>query len=536
MASRAQSDSTSAAAILHAPQPDPLLPGSERTIQSVDAEVGGTTTATGSTPSVGHSRTAGPLLRLAPGDQRRAHNTLLLLVGGDSVAIGAALLLGELLTTGRWPGALADIAYVPVVILVFCGYGLYRRARRRLVASTFPDLSQIIHGLIVGALIILLTTSLITRATSIPIVSRRAMIITGLIALMAIPLGRMLSRRLAGRNGRRSRVLIVGSGLVAARIAARMAAAPDLDVVGCVDDSPGQRQLGRRLTDSPDRHSEAALLGGLDDIPRLVAEHNVDRLVVAFSPITESQVAARLRSMADQVQICVVPRMFDLLTVRSRVDELAGLPVIDVAPPSLGPADRFAKRSLDVVVSGLALLLLAPVIAVLAIIVKTTSPGPILFRQQRIGRRGRPFLIYKFRTMDVGAEEKREDLAVLNSVDGPIFKLHDDPRITRPGRVLRPTSLDELPQLLNVFKGDMSLVGPRPFITVESNEIEGWAARRFDVRPGVTGLWQVSGRNDLPFDELQRLDYSYVASWSLWWDLRILWHTPASVLRRDGAY
>jgi exopolysaccharide biosynthesis polyprenyl glycosylphosphotransferase len=331
-------------------------------------------------------------------------------------------------------------------------------------------------------------------------------------------------------------VLVIGSGLVASRVSARMAAAPDLVVVGCVDDTPGHRHLGRRNTDSPDVHSEASLLGGLDDLPRLILEHNVDRLVVAFSPITESQVAARLRLLADQVQICVVPRMFDLLTVRSRVDELAGLPVIDVAPPSLGPADRFAKRSLDVLVSGLGLLLAAPVILAISVVVKATSPGPILFRQQRIGRRGRPFLIYKFRTMEVGAEQKREDLAVLNSVDGPIFKLHDDPRITRPGRVLRPSSLDELPQLWNVFKGDMSLVGPRPFITVESNEIGGWAARRFDVRPGVTGLWQVSGRNDLPFDELQRLDYSYVASWSLWWDLRILWHTPASVLRRSGAY
>jgi exopolysaccharide biosynthesis polyprenyl glycosylphosphotransferase len=231
-----------------------------------------------------------------------------------------------------------------------------------------------------------------------------------------------------------------------------------------------------------------------------------------------------------------VPRMFDLLTVRSHVDELAGLPVIDVAPPSLGPADRFAKRTLDIIVATAGLILLSPVFVAIAIAIKVSSPGPVLFGQQRIGRNGKPFRIYKFRTMSMDAERQREELAAANEVDGPIFKIQKDPRITRVGAILRPTSLDELPQFINVLSGKMSLVGPRPFVTAESNEIGGWAARRFDVRPGVTGLWQVSGRNDLPFDELQRLDYSYVASWSLWWDLRILWHTPASVARRNGAY
>jgi exopolysaccharide biosynthesis polyprenyl glycosylphosphotransferase len=529
---------------------DPLLPGSEATPESLDVDL----ERRQPVPPPAPPRPApAEARRDDPGDERapvrREHSTKALapLLLGDSLAIGNALVLGQLLTRGSWPGALSDIAYVPIVVLVFGGYGLYRRGRRRLVASTFPDLSHIVHGLIVGALLILLSTSVLARVTHIQLVSREAIVVTDLIALVTIPLGRMLSRRLTGSRGRKSRVLIVGSGLIAARITARMAAAPDLDVIGCVDDNlrgvpsdrANQDDLGRvRASDRlPDATlPDASLLGGLDDIPRLVAEHNVDRLVVAFSPITESQVAAHLRSMADLVQICVVPRMFDLLTVRSRVDELAGLPVIDVAPPSLGPADRFAKRTLDVVVSAVALIVLAPVLLTVAAVVGLTSPGPVLFRQQRTGRSGRTFRIYKFRTMVDGAEAQRDALDGLNSVDGPIFKIHHDPRITRSGAVLRATSLDELPQLLNVLKGEMSLVGPRPFGVTESDKIDGWAARRFDVRPGVTGLWQVSGRNDLPFDELQRLDYSYVASWSLWWDLRILWHTPASVLRRSGAY
>ena len=532
MTTEAQPDSIPAVALETILSPDPLLPGSERTPQSVDD-------LEGPAPSLARPvmvpRREQPAAWPEPAP-RRARHTLPLLILGDSLALGTALVIAMLLTTASWPEALEDLAYIPVMLAVFCGYGLYRRGRRRLMASTFPDLSHIVHGLIVGALLIALSTSLLTRLTSIPLVSRRAIVVADLLAVVAIPLGRMLSRRLTRSKGRRSRVLIVGSGLIAARVLARMAASPDLDVVGSVDDRPGPYSLGRRVTDSPDRYAHSSLLGGLDDLPRLVVAHEVDRLVVAFSPVTESQVAARLRSMADQVQICIVPRMFDLLTVRSHVDELAGLPVIDVAPPSLGPADRFAKRTLDVLVAGVGLALMAPVLVAIAVIVRVTSEGPVLFRQQRIGRGGRPFTIYKFRTMVVDAEKQRDELAERNAVDGPIFKLHMDPRVTRAGAVLRPSSLDELPQLLNVLKGDMSLVGPRPFTTPESNQIGGWAARRFDVRPGVTGLWQVSGRNDLPYDELQRLDYSYVASWSLWWDLRILWHTPASVLRRNGAY
>jgi exopolysaccharide biosynthesis polyprenyl glycosylphosphotransferase len=228
--------------------------------------------------------------------------------------------------------------------------------------------------------------------------------------------------------------------------------------------------------------------------------------------------------------------MFDLLTVRSKVDDLAGLPVVDVAPAALGLPDRVAKRLLDIVVSTVSLIAASPLLLVLAVAVKVTSPGPVIFKQRRAGRNGRTFLIWKFRTMEVGAEAQRQDLAADNQVDGPLFKMRQDPRVTPLGRVLRQYSLDEIPQLFNVLRGDMSLVGPRPFVTAEAEEIDGWAARRYTVRPGLTGLWQTSGRNDLPFEELQRLDYSYVASWSLWWDLRILWHTPASVLGRRGAY
>jgi len=227
--------------------------------------------------------------------------------------------------------------------------------------------------------------------------------------------------------------------------------------------------------------------------------------------------------------------MFDLLTVRSDVDDLRGIPLVDVAPPCLSAADRFMKRLMDVIVSGLALVLLSPLYLAIALTIKITSPGPVLFTQERSGRDRRLFRIYKFRSMYVGADAAKGDLS--SEIAGPLFKIRNDPRVTPVGRFLRKTSLDELPQLINVLLGDMSLVGPRPFLPLETEQIRGWASRRFDVRPGLTGLWQVSGRNDLPFEELCRLDYAYTASWSLWWDLLILWRTPSTVfVTREGAY
>jgi lipopolysaccharide/colanic/teichoic acid biosynthesis glycosyltransferase len=243
-----------------------------------------------------------------------------------------------------------------------------------------------------------------------------------------------------------------------------------------------------------------------------------------------------LRDLPPIVQVSVVAEPYELLTPRSVVEEVRGVTLMDVATQAAGRGQRALKRALDVTVSLGLLVALTPAWIVAAIAVKMGSPGPVLFRQVRAGRHGCPFVIYKFRSMRSTTDCDRTDLIGRNEVDGPIFKIKDDPRTTKVGRFLRATSFDELPQLLNVLKGDMSLVGPRPFVCEEAEKIDGWAARRFEVRPGMTGLWQVSGRNDLPFEELRRLDYVYVASWSLWWDMKILWQTPGSVTTRLGAY
>jgi exopolysaccharide biosynthesis polyprenyl glycosylphosphotransferase len=465
-------------------------------------------------------------LPAAEATRRGRRTAVRYLLVSDTTAITGALLAAEALLGRTASAELRSFVYVPVFIAVFAAYGLYRRGRRRLVGSSFPDLAHIAHALILASLIVALSTAALHRDAGLPLVSHTALLVGGLLAAGAVPGARMLARRIGGTRVGPTRVLVVGSGIIADRVTERMKASRDLAVIGSVDDNV--LHLGNM--------EEQPLLGGLAELPDLVAAHDIDRLVVAFSPVNEAQVADQLRSLADAVEISVVPRMFDILTVRSRVDEISGMPVMDVAPPSLGLAERFAKRVIDVVVSAVGLVVLAPALVAIALAIKLTSSGPVLFRQERAGRWGRPFRICKFRTMVCDAEAHRLEMSTVNEVDGPIFKVRKDPRVTRVGGFLRRTSLDELPQLLNVLRGDMSLVGPRPFVRAESEAISGWAAKRFEVRPGVTGLWQISGRSDLPYEDLCRLDYSYVASWSLWWDLRILWHTPGSVLRRVGAY
>ncbi|MFN8558308.1 MAG: exopolysaccharide biosynthesis polyprenyl glycosylphosphotransferase [Dehalococcoidia bacterium] len=197
---------------------------------------------------------------------------------------------------------------------------------------------------------------------------------------------------------------------------------------------------------------------------------------------------------------------------------------------------RYAKRSIDMVGAAALLALLLPVLGLIALAIRLDSPGGVIFRQTRSGKGGRPFKYYKFRGMVADAEARKAELEALNEADGPIFKIRNDPRVTRVGRIIRRTSLDELPQLWSVLRGDMSLVGPRPPIPAEVQRYEPWHVNRLTVVGGMTGLWQVSGRSDLSFDEMVRLDLDYIATWSLWLDIRILLRTFGAVISSTGAY
>jgi exopolysaccharide biosynthesis polyprenyl glycosylphosphotransferase len=232
----------------------------------------------------------------------------------------------------------------------------------------------------------------------------------------------------------------------------------------------------------------------------------------------------------------VAPRTTELLLERAEYIPGQGAPLFELSPPALQGWEWAVKRSFDVVVSTLVIVLGSPVWAAIAGAIKLSSPGPVFYRDQRIGLGDQPFGMIKFRTMYADAAERQAALEAENEASGPLFKIKDDPRVTRVGGVLRRFSLDELPQVLNVLTGEMSLVGPRPLPVRDYEQLEPWHRKRYLVLPGMTGLWQVSGRIDLSFDDLVRLDFYYIENWSIWLDISILAKTLPAVLARRGAY
>jgi exopolysaccharide biosynthesis polyprenyl glycosylphosphotransferase len=461
----------------------------------------------------------------------RRHMLRRLLVS-DIVGLVLASLIGPLVvsTISRNPDAttdrtgaviLFDLAVIPMFLGVFAVYGLYKGATRRISLSVFSDLRNILHALLVSGFLYAILGYLSSRYYGFHDISVGKILAMCLVAMVTVPLVRTVTFWLLGRSEVGPvPVIVVGTGKLAQTVASHLRAHTSVRFVGFVDDSPLER---------------GDLLGALEELPELCREYDVARVVVCFSRTHPERTTEMLKALSGQVGVSIVPRYYELITARSHVEDLSGLPMIDIAPASLSAGARLLKRTFDVVLSSAILLCLSPFFLITAILVKATSPGPIFFRQVRTGRNEEPFSVLKFRTMYEDAEQRKAEIMHLNEVDGPLFKVTEDPRVTRPGRFLRRTSLDELPQLINVWKGDMSLVGPRPFVVSEAAEIEGWARKRFEARPGMTGLWQVSGRNELSHLELCRLDYLYVASWSFWWDMQILWQTPATIFKGRGA-
>jgi len=278
--------------------------------------------------------------------------------------------------------------------------------------------------------------------------------------------------------------------------------------------------------------------GGLERIQAAVSDLAADTVAVLASPQLNG---VRLRHLAWQLErtgtdLCVAPAVMDVAGPRTTIRPVAGLPLLHVDHPEFTGARQVIKGTFDKVVALTALIMLAPPMACIALAVRLSDGGPALFRQTRVGRDERLFTVYKFRTMVSDAEKQKSALQAQNEGNGLLFKIRDDPRITSIGAWLRRYSLDELPQLWNVLKGDMSLVGPRPALSAEAAEYDYYVRRRLAVKPGVTGLWQVSGRSDLSWEEAVRLDVRYVEQWSLMLDLQILWKTWSAVVRGSGAY
>ncbi len=275
------------------------------------------------------------------------------------------------------------------------------------------------------------------------------------------------------------------------------------------------------------------IVGHVEKITTLIQEHHINELIIAASSDSRELIS---RCKQEGVDVRLVTDLFSLSLHESTFEEIAGIPMIFFKGNPLFGLNLVLKRSMDVVLSSLGLLLLSPVFGAIAALIKLESPGPVIFPQERIGQQQYPFTMYKFRSMCDNADALKDQLGGFNQASGPLFKIHDDPRLTRVGRFIRKFSLDELPQLWNVLKGDMSLVGPRPPVQREVNEYSEWALKRLDIKPGITGLWQVSGRSDLTFDEMLKLDMYYIWNWSLTNDLKILLRTIPVVLTCDGAY
>jgi len=328
----------------------------------------------------------------------------------------------------------------------------------------------------------------------------------------------------------RQRTLILGSGVVAGQVVEKLRnnAQFGLLPVGIVDDEV--HDIG-----SP----ELPWLGRFADLDTIIQAQGIDRVIIAFSRVSHEQLLESIRACRDAgVTVDIVPRLFEFLDGVRALDQVGGLPLLSIGAPTLTSTSVAAKRALDIVGSGLLIAVFSPVMLATAIAIKVESRGPVFFRQPRAGRGNTSFEVIKFRSMYIDAEKRKAEMENLNEAgDGVMFKIREDPRVTRVGRFIRRFSLDELPQLFNVLRGEMSLVGPRPLIFPETAALEeDWHLRRLELRPGLTGPWQVYGRSQSPFQEMVRFDYQYVAGWSLARDVEILLATLPAVLSGRGAY
>lgn len=338
--------------------------------------------------------------------------------------------------------------------------------------------------------------------------------------------------------------MIVGQNIEAVQTVRELNERRDLGykVIGFAGDRPAPDAGGQLDPGVP-------YLGGLGDLPAIVRDLAVREVIITDSSVTSEDLFETMMKIgrSHRVEFRFAPSLFELLPQKTSVDQIGVLPMVRLFREPLSDAERFLKRASDILLSTAAIILLLPVYLIAAIWIKLDSNGPILFQQERVGMDGRLFLCFKFRTMEEDSDEMIHREAYRKNIAGTqgdhdgeneplVFgKVKDDPRITRAGRFLRRASIDELPQLFNVLKGDMSIVGPRPPIPYEVEDYELWQRKRLDMKPGLTGLWQVSGRNTLSFAEMVRIDLYYIENWSLWLDLKIIVRTIPAVLRGDGA-
>ena len=471
--------------------------------------------------------------------KRRGWLVRRMLLLADVVGLAFAFMIAELLAGAPAASDVLDsrtefvvfLLTIPGWIVLAKLYGLYDHDEERADHSTADDVVGVFHMLTVGAW----GFYAFVWATDVFGTDFPKLVWFWLLGIAFVSGGRAIARGYCRRQIQYlQNTVIVGAGDVGQLVARKLLRHPEygINLVGFVDAAPRERAAGLE---------HVSLLGDPDQLPALVRLFDVERVIVAFSQEPLEQELDLVRELKDlDVQVDIVPRLFELLSPSLGVHTIEGLPLLGLAPMKLSRSSRLLKRAVDLCLATTTLLVLTPVFALLALLVRRSSPGPVFFRQVRMGEGSETFRIFKFRTMVADADAHKHEVAHLNvhareGGDPRMFKIADDPRVTRVGRFLRKSSLDELPQLLNVVRGEMSLVGPRPLILDEDSHVGGWGRQRLDLKPGLTGPWQVLGRNDIPFEEMVKLDYLYVTGWSLFNDLKLILRTVPVVFGRRGA-
>ena len=419
------------------------------------------------------------------------------------------------------------IVLTALMLLIFRIEGVYDGRRS---ASLFEAIYALSSGATTGIVVGMAATLAYPPLTY----SRLIFLYAGFLIVLFLSISRIVLATISARMRKRGmgvdRVLIVGAGEVGRTVMRTIVARPELGyrIVGFLDDNPekGETNIG-----------PFKALGGLDNLLTVLQSEHITEVIITL-PWSYHRKILGLIAQCERagIRARLVPDIFQLTLSRVDVDDLGGIPLIGVKPVMIRGGSLAIKRAMDLVMGGLFFIFAFPLMVIIALAIKLDSPGTVLFKQIRVGKGGREFVCWKFRSMRQGAEEERDRLLDLNERDGPLFKIRDDPRATRVGRFLRRISLDELPQLYNVFRGEMSLVGPRSPLPSEVAQYQEWHKQRLEAPQGITGLAQVSGRSDLSFDETCLLDIFYIENYSPVLDLRILLKTIPSVLSRQGAY
>jgi exopolysaccharide biosynthesis polyprenyl glycosylphosphotransferase len=437
------------------------------------------------------------------------------LLGVADLVAATIAMLGAMLASDVTDLEFAALLGAPLVVVLFKIAGLYDRDQMRIAHSTLdeaPALLQLTGLFALGATI----AAPALGASDFP--AGQIAVLWGAAFLTTLG-GRMAARWIARRLLPEERCLIIGEPDVVGRIRSKLASSHARATV---------------VAALPLDSDELDRFRGPESLQWLVSQLSLDRVIIA-PDATDTQAVVELIRVAKAagVRVSVLPRMFEAVGSAVEFDDVDGLTMVGVRPFGLARSSRLLKRGFDLAATSLGMIAVAPILALVAVAIKLDSRGPVLFRQVRVGRDGEPFEIFKFRSMCVDAEDRKDELRQLNEVGDGMFKITSDPRVTRVGAILRRTSLDEMPQLLNVMRGEMSLVGPRPLVTDEDAQVHGMDRSRLHLTPGMTGPWQVLGSR-VPMQEMVAIDYLYVASWSLWADVKLLLRTIRHVARRGN--